>query len=235
MNFQGNFRTIGTVDIAPILQLVEQFTQEDWERQSVRQKRYEVHKDTQFIGIVYDEDFRHQNGTRWPVLQLLGPVLQPVFKIIAEYYETAPETLLKFGGPVQGYFIRVTLAKLRAGGKISEHRDMNFSLAHSHRVHVPITTNADVTFKIGYETRHLPAGSVTEINNRRDHSVANEGSEDRVHLILDWVFPWEPCCCSETHHPGEPCTPDNCLLTDRLKVPCTCHPEDRALDAAASA
>ena len=232
MNFQGNFRKIGSVDVSTLNEFVAKLTDEDWDRQNVRQKRYEVHKDTQFIGIVYDEDFRHQNGTRHPILNGLGPALNPVFKLVADYFESAPDILLKFGRPVQGYFIRVSLAKLKAGGEISEHRDMNFSLAHSHRVHLPLITNDDVDFNIGYETRNLKSGEIVEINNRRAHSVVNRGNEDRIHLILDWVFPWEPCCCSDKTHPNAPCTPQNCLMTDRLNIPCNCHPEVEELDQA---
>ena len=232
MNFQGNFRPIGKADIGPLIKFLGQLTDEDWDRQNVRQKRYEVHKDTQFIGVVYDEDFRHQNGTRYPILEVLQPLLTPIFKTIAEYYESATDIRMKFQQPVQGYFIRVSLAKLRAGGEIHEHRDMNFSLAHSHRVHVPLITNDDVAFNIGYETRNLKAGEIVEINNRRTHSVINGGGEDRVHIILDWVFPWEPCCCSDKTHPNAPCTPDNCLMTDRLRIPCECHPEDEKMDQA---
>ena len=233
MNFQGNFRPIGEFDISEILDLVSGLTDEEWNDQNVRQKRYEVHRDTQFIPIVYDEDFRHQNGTRWPALNKFGAALRPLFAMIADYYENAPDIMAKFEKPVQGYFIRVNLAKLKAGGEIHEHRDMNFSLAHAHRIHLPIITNDQVWFNIDYQTENLKAGRAVEINNRRAHSVRNEGSEDRVHIILDWVFPWEPCCCSYITHPNEPCTPQNCLMTDRLKIPCNCYPEDAEKDKAA--
>ena len=226
MNFQGNFRDLGKLDISPIRDLVIQLTDDDWAREDTRQKRYEVHKDTQFIGIAYDEDFRHMQPTRRPAYELFGPVLHPLFVHVADYFETLPETLIKFDGPVQGYFIRVSLVKLLPGGRIDEHQDMNFSLAHSHRVHVPIITNDKVFFNVGSETRNLKTGEIVEINNRRKHSVRNDGEDGRVHLILDWVFPWEPCCCADKTHPEEPCTPDACLMTDRLKIPCDCYPVD---------
>ncbi len=234
MNFQGNFRDIGTFDVSELVALVNQLPQSEWDKQNVRQKRYEVHKDTQFIGIVYDEDFRHQNGTRHEMLDTFGKALNPLFAKVAQYYESAPDIMGKFGRPVQGYFIRVSLAKLRAGGEINEHKDMNFSLAHSHRIHIPLITNPDVKFNIAYESRNLKVGEVVEINNRRVHSVKNDGDEDRVHIIMDWVFPWEPCCCSDKTHPDQPCTPQNCLMTDRLKIPCECHPEDQIHDQAFS-
>ncbi len=226
MNFQGNFRKLGEADISEIKGLVEQLTDAQWLQDDTRQKRYEVHKDTQFIGLVYDEDFRHTDATRRPALQVFAPALQPFLAQIADFYESDAETLAKFDGEVRGYFIRVSLAKLVAGGKISIHQDMNFSLTHSHRVHIPIVTNDQVYFYVGKERINMKEGEIYEINNRRMHYVANHGDEDRVHLILDWVFPWEPCCCANKHHPGVPCTPKACVDTVQLRVPCNCHPEE---------
>jgi hypothetical protein len=231
LNFLGNFRKIGDAEIAPIAGLVQQLTVEDWTVEDTRQKRYEVHQDTQFIGLVYDEDFRHMNATKRPIMDVFQPVLHPVFAQIAQYYESAPDIYVKFGKPVQGYFVRVSLVNLVPGGEIAEHRDKNFSLAHSHRIHIPIVTNEDVLFNVNGEVIHMKAGEMYEINNRRNHSVFNKGSEGRVHLILDWVFPWEPCCCSYKTHPDIPCSPDACIETDRLRTPCNCFPEDQAVDA----
>jgi len=230
MNFQGSFLRLGDMDISPIKGLVEQLTDLHWAGEATRQERYEAHKDTQAIGLVYDEDFRHTNPTVQPAYNLFGPVLRNLFAMIAEYYETSADILAKFDRPVRGYFIRVNLVKLRAGGEITPHWDMNFSLAHSHRIHVPIITNDQVFFRVGQETAVMKEGEVIEINNRRRHSVINEGTEDRVHLILDWAFPWEPCCCSQKVHPGVPCSPDACIEIDRRKIPCHCFPEEGSLD-----
>jgi len=226
MNFQGSFKRIGDADIDPIKDLVLQLTAEHWEGSDTRQKRYEAHKDTQSIPLVYDEDFRHMNPTVHPAHNLFAPVLRQLFAQIAEFYETSAEIYAKFGGPVQGYFNRVNLVKLRAGGEITEHRDMNFSLAHSHRIHVPIVSNDQVTFNVGQDSAVMREGEIIEINNRRLHSVANGGSEDRVHLILDWAFPNEKCCCAEKVHPGVPCSPQACVEIDRRKIPCYCFLEE---------
>ncbi len=225
MNFDGSYRRLGELNVSLIKDLVLQLTNEHWSLNDVRQKRYEVHKSTQAINLVYDEDFRHMKPTVHEAYDLFAPVLYPIFNMITDYYESSEEILAKFGKPVKGYFIRVNLVNLKAGGSIDEHRDMNFSLAHSHRVHLPIVTNPDVIFKVGSEELHMKEGEVYEINNRRLHSVVNAGQADRVHLILDWVFPWEPCCCSQKVHPGQPCTPQACLEIDRMKIPCHCYPE----------
>jgi hypothetical protein len=124
-----------------------------------------------------------------------------------------------------GYFIRATLVRLAARQSIGEHQDMNFSLTHSHRVHLPIVTNDAVRFSVGRQTIHMREGEIYEINNRRMHSVHNGGAEDRIHLILDFVLPGEMCCCGTKHHPQTHCSPQACLDTVRLKIPCNCFPE----------
>ena len=152
--------------------------------------------------------------------------MQPLLAQIADFYENHPETTATFGRPMRGYYIRLSLAKLVAGGKISIHQDKNFSLTHCHRVHLPLVTNEDVWFYVGKERRNMKEGEIWEINNRRMHYVANNGTEDRVHLILDWVFPWEPCCCASKVHPGVPCTPRACDDIVVMRIPCNCHPEE---------
>jgi hypothetical protein len=37
----------------------------------------------------------------------------------------------------------------------------------------------------------MRAGEMWEINNRRVHSVSNQGRDARVHLIIDYVQPGE--------------------------------------------
>lgn len=225
MNFDGNFRHLGKVDIGPLKQLVLELAAEDWDRETTRQRRYEAHRDTQSIGLVYDYDFRHVKATRLPALQVFGPALRPVLAMIAADFEGTPkgkELCAKFG---VGYFVRASLVRLNAGGEIAPHQDMNFSLAHSHRVHLPVITNENVRFTVGGETLNLREGDIFEINNRRVHEVSNKGADGRVHLILDFVLRGEQCCCGEKRHPGVACNPRRCLETDRLKIPCTCFPE----------
>jgi quercetin dioxygenase-like cupin family protein len=225
MNFEGNFRKIGEVDVAELAKLVGDFSEQDWDAAAYRQRRYEVHRDTQTIGLVFDEDFRHSHPTRLPALQKFEGPLRPALELIADYYEESEQgqqLIREFG---YGYFVRASLVRLRAGGSIDAHTDNNFSLAHSHRVHIPIISNDRVSFTVGKESRVLSPGEVVEINNRRRHSVANDGATDRVHLILDFVLPGEMCCCGRLRHPDTLCSPVACRPTDYLEVPCECYPE----------
>ncbi len=225
MNFPGNFFHIGDIEIDELKKLVQELTDEQWESFSIRQKRYEVHKDTQTIGLVYDLDFRHSHPTRLPTLKTFEAALRPALFMTADHFEETEtgQQLIKEHG--LGYFVRASLVNLKAGCSIAEHQDMNFSLTHSHRVHLPIVTNDGVLFTVGGETINMREGQLFEINNRRMHSVCNNGSEDRVHLILDYVLRGERCCCGMKHHPDTLCSPQACMETDRQRIPCTCYPE----------
>ena len=225
MNFSGSFKKLGDVDVADIRTLAGELSEEKWNAEAFRQQRYEVHRDTQTIGLVFDNDFRHSHPTRLPELQIFEAALRPTLELVAEHYEESERGqhfTEQFGF---GYFIRATLVRLKAGGVINEHTDNNFSLAHSHRVHVPVDTNEKVLFSVGRQTRTLQAGEVVEINNRRPHSVRNAGDRDRIHLILDFVLPGEQCCCGERLHPDTLCSPLGCRATDHLETPCECYPD----------
>ncbi len=222
MNFESEFRQIGEVDVSEIKRLINELKPESWNENSIRQNVYDVHADTETINLAWDSDFRHVNPTRHPMLQTFAEPLRPMFQLIADYYENSVRWQDYFRKNGHGYFIRANIVKLIAGGKIKEHRDKNFSLAHSHRIHIPIITNDKVIFNIGDLSMNMLEGEVIEINNRMNHSVVNDSQQDRVHLILDWVVPGEPCCCADKTHPGIPCSPQACLETDRLKIACHC-------------
>ena len=226
MNFQGNFRYIGEVDASGLKNLVLDLPEDRWQSEPYRQQRYEVHRSTQTINLVFDPDFRHTHPTKFPALQEFEPLLRPALGIVADFYEQSPRGRELLHGSRLGYFIRANVVRLKAGGEIPAHKDGNFSLAHAHRVHLPVITNPDVRFTVGKETRNLPVGTLYEINNRRTHSVRNDGSEDRVHLILDFVLPGEKCCCGDRLHPDTVCSPQGCLETDQFRVACTCFPEE---------
>lgn len=225
MNFAGNFIEIGRTDIRELENLVCQLSPAEWNADSTRQRRYEAHRDTQTVGLVYDEDFRHAHPTKRPRLRTFEPAMRPALALITDYYEQSAVGKRLCARNGLGYFVRASLIRLQPGGNIAPHQDNNFSLAHSHRIHVPVLTSREVVFTVGGESISLPAGGIFEINNRRIHSVSNAGSDARVHLVLDFVLPGEPCCCSAKTHPDVPCSPSACVETDRMIVPCTCYPE----------
>lgn len=82
--------------------------------------------------------------------------------------------------------VRVQLAELPPGGRITLHRDGD-TLAMMHRLHVPIVTNEGVVFFIDRQRFSLAEGVLYELNNVVDHAVHNGGSDGRIHLLIDMM------------------------------------------------
>ena len=61
-------------------------------------------------------------------------------------------------------------------------------LKKSKRIHIPIVTNPECIFTVGDNSINMKVGEIWEMNNdKMQHSVHNNGDEDRIHLIIDWV------------------------------------------------
>lgn len=82
-------------------------------------------------------------------------------------------------------FIRGEVAALLPGVNVLPHIDSKFFHKYSHRVHVPIKTNASSKNVFTNDEKHFELYSIYEINNRVMHHAYNRGTEPRVHLIFD--------------------------------------------------
>jgi len=224
MNFDGNFSVIGHIDTGELNFLVSRLTPQHWVSDTTRQRRYDVHAHTQSIGLLYDQDFRHIQPTTQPPMRMFGDAIKPVLDRLASHYSQTAAGLKLQPQHGPGYCIRASLVRLNPNNKIDPHEDKNFSLCHSHRVHIPIITNEQVRFHVGDQSMAIPVGQIVEINNRREHWVENSSSRGRVHLIIDWVIAGEPCCCAKLTHPKIPCSKEVCKDTDRMQIECLCFP-----------
>ena len=182
MNIEGLVRELGTVDSAALIQAV--LAQEDaaWNEDNYRQETYEVHRQTESIVLVFVDmdDWPKFEVRKEPGWDRLAAVAFPVMHdIIGRCY------------PPGGTIIRAMAAKLLAGGKITPHVDSHPSFHRSHRIHVPITTNPRVRFMIDGRPHQLKVGQAYEINNQKNHSVMNKGTEDRITFIFDYMPPQE--------------------------------------------
>lgn len=92
-------------------------------------------------------------------------------------------------GQEGGIVTRIQLARMSPGAKIDPHIDRSHMLIAAHRLHVPLTTNPEVVFVIDGKRISMEAGKLYELNNRVEHSVVNEGTDDRIHLIIDYLPP----------------------------------------------
>jgi len=188
MYFADSYRHVGTIDVTPLKEVVLALGEDDWNASQARQHIYKVHARTRTIQLIYDEDMRHVDPTRRPLMDRIEPVLTPAMNAIRDFY--APFHAAA-GTPVeQGYFIRIVLVRLAGQAEVKSHTDTGMSLQRAHRIHLPIVTNDKVLFAVRGDIRHLAEGELWEINNRRPHAVRNGGA-DRIHAILDYVVPGE--------------------------------------------
>ena len=80
----------------------------------------------------------------------------------------------------------VRLMRLTAGSVIKEHFDTDLSFEDGTvRLHIPVVTNDAVDFRLNGTRVVMEAGSCWYLRLSDPHSVANHGSEDRVHLVID--------------------------------------------------
>ena len=172
---ENNFlRLNDEIDVAAIRKAVDRIPAARW-LESGREQLFAVHKDTQALKLVHFEDYRYEKPEYLELFSELEDELKPVVDFIAHYYQN------------NGFIVRMILAKLVAGGTIPEHTDAGFSLLNCHRVHLPIITNEDVIFSVGDENINMHVGELWEINNGTTHAVENRSTEDRIHLIVDWM------------------------------------------------
>jgi hypothetical protein len=84
---------------------------------------------------------------------------------------------------------RVRILRLMPGARIGAHRDIGDEVAclafNQVRLHVPIITNDKVVFVVAGQRIHMEPGRLMYVNFSKLHHVRNDGSEARVHLVLD--------------------------------------------------
>ncbi len=145
----------------------EKLSQLDWSEYTFRQTRFNVHRETLTVPLLWnevpsDQDVPH----KW----------YPAFKEDLEVIEKA----------LACHIHTALLIKLPAGKSIPSHVDAAPHFKLYSRIHIPIVTNPGCIFTVGRESKHMERGHMWEIDNdNKMHSVSNLGSEDRVHLLVD--------------------------------------------------
>jgi hypothetical protein len=80
----------------------------------------------------------------------------------------------------------VRLMRLTPGSRIKEHDDLDLAAESGvARIHIPITTNADVEFELNRVRVIMQPGSAWYLRLSDPHRVANRGATDRVHMVVD--------------------------------------------------
>jgi hypothetical protein len=178
MNIEGSLRELGPVDSEALAGVVLAQDEDAWNANRFRQQAYAVHTHTESLVMIFCDGWPELEVTREAAWDSLKETAVPLMhRIIESFY------------PPGGTIIRAMAAKLKAGGIIAPHRDTHQSFVHSHRIHIPITTNPGVRFMINGRPHRFKVGNAYEINNQKNHSVMNSGKEDRITFIFDYLPP----------------------------------------------
>jgi aspartyl/asparaginyl beta-hydroxylase (cupin superfamily) len=82
----------------------------------------------------------------------------------------------------------VRFLRLGPGAEIREHKDFKLNIDDGvARVHVPDVTNEKVAFHLDRRPVTMLAGDAWYLDFNLPHSVKNDSSEYRIHLVIDLV------------------------------------------------
>lgn len=144
-----------------------------------------------FVSDNYDGD--------WAALPLRAPAgeTHPILMISASmadgrFVDTPLLAAVPYFAELLGRFHcplgSVRLMRLGPGSFIREHRDHDLAAERGHaRLHVPIRTSAGVDFRLAGRRVAMNPGETWYLRLTEPHSVRNDGTVDRVHLVIDAV------------------------------------------------
>lgn len=179
MDIETPLKELGEIDVDSLRAAILGLGDDEWLSNEQRQNDYEVHKQTQSVILVFcDGPMSNLTISKESGWDLLAEAAVPVMhELIGRNY------------PPGGTIIRAMAAKLLSRGRINPHFDAHPTFRHSHRIHVPITTNPRVRFSIDGRPYRMQVGQAYEINNQKTHSVINSGNENRITFIFDYMPP----------------------------------------------
>ena len=86
-----------------------------------------------------------------------------------------------------GVWGRSRLMGLAPGAIVPSHVDIHYYWRTHVRIHIPVITNPGVRFQCGEDEVHMEPGEAWIFDSFQMHEVRNQGSEKRVHMVLDTV------------------------------------------------
>jgi hypothetical protein len=177
LGVQHGIRELGPVDCSALRQQVLSLPETVWLEDQRRQTEFRnVHSQTQSIILIFCEGWPNPRISYHRGWAYLGAEAARVMRaIVVDHY------------PVGGKVLRAMMARLPPGARIDRHRDVDPSFAVSHRIHIPLQTNDQVSFIVDKERLPTDEGTAFELNNLLAHEVINRGKENRIHFIFDYM------------------------------------------------
>ena len=209
------FKMLGEIDVAALVEHVENLPEEAWAANRFRQEVLAdgVHSVTNAILFRHEWD-RWRNP--WGMVEMrelidkwaakTGRDPKPYYPIDKEETDIGPiytfsdwqahaeaiqpvvdQILAGFKYP-HPIVTRLALVRLQPGGHIAAHVDGQPMAHKAHRVHVPLSNSEGVEYKVDGKKFKMRKGRYYDFNNRKRHSVRNTSKRPRVNLFVD-VYP----------------------------------------------
>ena len=172
---------LGKVDISDLIYRVKELSEADWDTQEDFEANYNKEKgallNAKHIILKFSnkqiKPYSYFECSRWADWK---DVLLPIMNKATEHYNYK-----------NGFYSRVMLAKLAPKSFIRMHKDGDVSGTKPHKIHIPLITNNEVFFFAENERFNFKVNSAYEVNNSARHGAANNGSNERIHLIFEYL------------------------------------------------
>lgn len=110
----------------------------------------------------------------------------PAMGQLTEAHELINQITSKVGALELG---RILIVSLRPGGVITPHADEGAYADHYERFHIVLKSEPGNVFICGDESVEMKTGELWWFNHKESHSVVNNSSSERIHMIIDCVMP----------------------------------------------
>lgn len=119
------------------------------------------------------------NTAQWDEFECIS---YPPFLLLPKFQQMVMATMATFKGERLG---RAFIAKLPPGGHIAPHVDGLRYCSYYKRYHIALQDNPNTLWRCGDEYFAPSVGDVYSVDNSKEHEVFNDGSEERITLVVD--------------------------------------------------
>lgn len=176
----ANFHAIGQADVLPLLHQIHR-QPELWKADTyLRDYPQGPFGDTETIFVRFPpvsvSELEHSKVDQHECIWMEG----------AAHLPAARQIIFQVMGRVEAERLgRVMINKLRPGGRVFAHADTPVHAQYWDRYHVVLQSSPGCQFRCGEDLVYMPPGQVWHFRNELEHEVINNGSVDRIHMVMD--------------------------------------------------
>lgn len=164
------YKIIGNINPTIPDAFLSKIEHEDWFTYDYRNSKSNM-QNCRSIMLRHSSEYATDTIREMPLFKKFEPELMNVLKVLKLFYSYSEYVAF--------------LVTLQPGGTIGDHFDSGEFLERIHRIHIPIVTNANCFYRVDGEKVNMQVGKIYEIDNTRIHGVENNGTQERIHLIVN--------------------------------------------------